>query len=316
MNTEEKQSSSDTGDKSTTMDTFINSVSVKLPVCWRDNIALWFAQAESQFMNSRVKDDFTKYNIIVAALDVDTLRCVSDVVIKPPAADKYTFLKTSLIERLQDSEEKRLTRLLTGLQLDDRKPSGLLRHMIELAGPALAESAIIRTLWLQRLPQHVQAILSSLPGDNLIQLASAADKILEVYQKTECGAVEKDHRKDSNSNQELNVCSVLQSLQEQISTLTHEVKQLKMTQNDGHGRAHNYYERRDYSPRREWKQPSSSFRNPARRPRSNSRGRTDNNNSTTGYCRYHDKFGEKSFKCYQPCSFNRNKSGNDKGNSQ
>lgn len=130
----------------------INHVTVRLPPCWRENISLWFVQAAAQFVNSCIKEDFTKYNIIIAALDSQTLQCVSDIVTHPPTTDKYSNLKAALIDRLQDSAEKRLTRLLTGIQLEDRKPTGLLRHMLELAGPTLAESAIVRTLWLQRLP--------------------------------------------------------------------------------------------------------------------------------------------------------------------
>lgn len=320
MNPEDIQANSNTSDNLSTMDNQINSVSVKLPLCWRDNIALWFAQAECQFTNSRIKDDCTKYNIIVAALDAETLKCVSDLVIKPPATEKYALLKKNLIERLQDSEEKRLTRLLTGLQLDDRKPSDLLRHMLELAGPALAENAIIRTLWLQRLPQHVQAILSTLPGDNLLQLASAADKILEVYQKTECGAINKNQSKTSNYNQEPNVCSILQNLQEQIITLTQELQQLKIRQYDDRGRIPNYQNHRSQSPHRAWRHPSPSsstrYNERRQRSRSRSRGRNEDNRSNNGYCFYHEKYGKKAHKCQQPCKFTRNTAENERGNSQ
>lgn len=331
MNDDEPQAS--TGNKGTSrkMETAVHSVAVKLPTCWRDNIALWFAQAECQFTNSRIKDDCTKYNIIVAALDAETLKCVSDIVINPPPSEKYASLKKSLIERLQDSEEKRLTRLLTGLQLDDRKPTGLLRHMIELAGPALAENAIVRTLWLQRLPQHVQAILSTLPGDNLFQLAAAADKILEVYQKTECDAVERDHhRQNDNNNQayharQQNVSTVLQKLQEQISTLTQELQQLKMQQYDGRGRSSNFYNVRSQSPRREWRHPSPStssrYDDRALRTRQRSRSRprersAGNQNNNNGYCYYHERYGTQAHKCQQPCTFTRNTAGNERGNLQ
>lgn len=304
MNPEDNQTSP------TTMDTSINSVSVKLPICWRDNIALWFAQAESQFTNSRVKDDFTKYNIIVAALDADTLRCVSDVVIKPPAADKYNFLKTCLIERLQDSEEKRLARLLTGLQLDDRKPTGLLRHMVELAGPALAESAIIRTLWLQRLPQNVQAILSAIPENNLFQLASAADKILEVYDKTECGAVDREHQRSNNHNQTANsrpepdLSSTLRRLQEQIMALTEEVHQLKTSRHGNDSGTQNFFNRNDNYRRRAGRHPSPAYSNSARRNRSKSRGKpADLPNDAGKICYYHSRYGAKAYKCTKPCDF-------------
>lgn len=61
-------------------ETSINHVTVRLPPCWRENISLWCVQAEAQFVNSRIKEDFTKYNIIIAALDSQTPQCVSDIV--------------------------------------------------------------------------------------------------------------------------------------------------------------------------------------------------------------------------------------------
>lgn len=290
-------------------ETSIHHVSVRLPSCWRSNISLWFAQAEAQFTNSRIKEDFTKYNIIVAALDAETLQCVSDIVINPPVKDKYCTLKASLIDRLQDSEEKRLTRLLTGLQLEDRKPTGLLRHMLELAGPALAESAIVKTLWLQRLPQHVQAILSALPDNNLNQLALAADKIVDVYQATECGAVDHD-TKPGTSRSERNDTS-MQDLLEQVAALTHEVKLLKMSQVHNRDRPSTYSEHRSQSPRRN-NSRQNNYRNPASRPRSRSRGRSPNK-APNGYCRLHAKFGENAYRCQQPCTFRSKRSGNDGG---
>lgn len=292
----------------------INHVAVRLPACWRDNIALWFAQAEAQFTNSRVKDDFTKYNFIVAALDPVSLRCVSDIVINPPAKDKYILLKTTLINRLQDSEDKRLTQLLTGLQLEDRKPTELLRHMQELAGPTLTESAIVKTLWLQRLPQHVQAILSALPVDQLPQLASAADKIVEVYQPAECGAVDRRNQ-PGPSKPEDSSNSILIQLQKQIASLTDELRQLKMERNNTPTHSYAFHEQRSYKPRRNWQQNTSSQKLPAGRNRSNSRGRSPRR-ASTGTCIYHTRYGDNAHRCIKPCNFVSKPSGNDRGSSQ
>lgn len=280
--------------------TSVNHVTVRLPPCWKENISLWFVQAEAQFANSRIKEDFTKYNIIIAALDSTTLQCVSDIVTNPPTSDKYANLKAALIDRLQDSAERRLTRLLTGIQLEDRKPTGLLRHMLELAGPSLAESAIVRTLWLQRLPQHVQAILSALPDNDINQLATAADKILDVYQSTDCSAVE--HRsKPSSSHQEPVEQSLLLQLQKQITALSREVSQLRIAKNE---QKPNHSGRRNQSPHRG-----------SNRARSGSRNRSPNRNPD-GKCFYHAKFGDNAYKCKRPCTHGKKAAGNANGISQ
>lgn len=284
----------------------VHHVSVRLPPCWKDNIPLWFVQAESQFANSRIKDDFTKYNIIVAALDAQMLQSVSDIVTNPPTSNKYDTLKNALVDRLQDSAEKRLTRLLTGIQLDDRKPTELLRHMMQLAGPTLAESAIVRTLWLQRLPQNVQAILSALADNNVQQLASAADKIIDVYQTSECSAVQHSNEPSTSGSQNMET-SVLLQLQKQISALTREVSQLKLQQNNQYP---NFRGRRNQSPRRNYGQ-----QNFTRRPRSRSRDKSPNR-PQAGYCSFHRRFGEKAYRCYQPCSFKKENPENDNGISQ
>ena len=47
-------------------------------------------------------------------------------------------------------------------------------------------------------------------------------------------------------------------------------------------------------------------RNQSRNGRSRSRPRSDSpagNNSNSNLCYYHNKFGERAFKCIQPCSF-------------
>lgn len=272
----------------------LHHIGVKLPTCWKENIILWFIQAEAQFSNARITSDSTKYFTVVASLDAEAIKTVSDVVTSPPAVNKYLTLKNTLIARYQESEDKRLTRLLTRLQLGDRKPSELLRVINELAGPDLADNAFTRAIWMQQLPHHAQAILSTLPGDNLPQLAAAADKIVEVYQKSECDALEKDHRQNRNNNQVYNtkqepiVSSMLQNLQEQLITLTQEFRQLKTRQYDDRGRTSNYQKHRSESTRRAWRQPSPS-------------------SSTRGYCFYHVKFGENAHNCQQPCNFSHRK---------
>lgn len=293
--------------------TDVQHVTVRLPSCWKHHIALWFAQAEAQFVNSRIKDDLTKYYIIIAALDSEALQCVSDIVIKPPANEKYLRIKSALIERLQDSEEKRLTQLLTGIQLQDRKPSELLRHMTELAGPAIAESNIVKTLWLQRLPQQVQAILSAIPDNNLDQLASAADKIVDVYQTTECTAVDNRNQPGTSRMESENI--ILLQLQNQMAALTEEMKKLKMNNNNPYNHQTNFRGRRHQSPRRYNNHQPHSTSNNSWRPRTGSRGRSPQK-SSNGYCSAHAKYGDKAYKCFKPCTFHRNQSGNDKGSPQ
>ena len=81
------------------------------------------------------------------------------------------------------SQQLRLQQLLQGEQLGDRKPSQLLRRMVQLLGDQASEhtSVFLKELFLQRLPPNVTMILASTPGNNTVQdLATLANKIMEV----------------------------------------------------------------------------------------------------------------------------------------
>ncbi|GFY00947.1 uncharacterized protein TNCV_1363531 [Trichonephila clavipes] len=92
----------------------------------------------------------------------------------------YEKLKNQLINRLSLSEEQRVRKLLGREKLGDRKPSQFLRHLRSLAGDIKIKHTLLRSLLLQRLPPHVQAILqrqSTLEPD---QMTDMADRIMEV----------------------------------------------------------------------------------------------------------------------------------------
>lgn len=98
--------------------------------------------------------------------------------LNPPAADKYPTLKSRLISEFSDSEQRRIKAVLSEFTLGDEKPTHLLRKMKQLAGNILSDE-ILKMRWLQRLPNHVQAILS-VSDDGLEKLAVMANKIHEM----------------------------------------------------------------------------------------------------------------------------------------
>lgn len=157
----------------------IGRVAVRAPPFWKENPALWFRQLESQFHINAITSSETKYHIAVAALDTAVINQVSDVVMNPPAANiMYETLKSRLQDRFAESEERRFKKLLNNIELGDKKPSHLWREMRELAGTRV-EDGFLRSLWLQRLPAQIQAILSTDDGD-IPRLLVTADRIHEV----------------------------------------------------------------------------------------------------------------------------------------
>ncbi|XP_075991234.1 uncharacterized protein LOC142986597 [Anticarsia gemmatalis] len=125
-------------------------VSVRLPPFWPDKPAVWFAQVEAQFEIAGIVADRTKYNYVVGQID----------------------------HKLAEAQKVR--KLLSDEELGDRKPTQFLRHLRSLARDSLSDQGILRQLWLQRLPQSIQAILASQPELTLDKLAELADKIVEL----------------------------------------------------------------------------------------------------------------------------------------
>ncbi|GFU01410.1 uncharacterized protein TNCV_54111 [Trichonephila clavipes] len=92
-------------------------------------------------------------------------------------SDKYHTLSQRLITQFSDSETQKINKL-TDLQLGDEKPSHLLRKMKELSNGQLQDD-FLQSLWLQRMPPHIQTVLSA-SSEPLDKLAIIADKRLLV----------------------------------------------------------------------------------------------------------------------------------------
>lgn len=249
----------------------INRISVKVPPFWRDNPVIWFRQIESQFINSGITVESSKYHLVVGHIETDVLAQVSDIIDPPPEKDPYNTLKKRLIEVFSDSEEKKLKKLLQDIDLGDKRPSVLLRQMQELAGP-LVGAELLKSLWLQRLPAQMQAILAS-SDIELKKLAAMADKIADVTSPNQLSSIDlKGTTNDSGATQK-----VLNDLQHQISDLNRKVDKLFVACSRSRSRSRNS---------------------------SKQRGLVNRSPSRNTVCWYHVRFGEKATKCIKPCSFN------------
>ncbi|GFT08038.1 retrovirus-related Pol polyprotein from transposon 297 [Nephila pilipes] len=94
----------------------------------------------------------------------------------------FTALRNRLCSQYADSEEQRLCDLISGMQLGDRKPSRLLLEMRSKTGNRMTEE-LLKSLFLQRLPTHVQQILA-ISNDQLEKLAEKTGGIMAVVGHT------------------------------------------------------------------------------------------------------------------------------------
>lgn len=154
-----------TDDQSDVSSSNIARVTIRPPPFWKVNPNLWFAQLEAQFNIAGITADSTKFYHVLSAMESDILNTVSDIVLHPPAVDKYGTLKKRLVELHSESQESKIRRLLQGLELGDQRPSQLLTRMRNLAGEAVGEP-LLKSLWLSRLPANTQGILLAAPSIN------------------------------------------------------------------------------------------------------------------------------------------------------
>lgn len=244
------------------------NVHVRAPPFWRANPALWFAQLEAQFDVYRISKDKMRYNHAVSALDTQILEQVSDIILDPPDDERYQTLKKRLLEVFADSEQQKLKKLLMDLKLNDKRPSQFLREIKSLAGTSLSTDTI-RTLWLQRLPGQVHAILST-TSEDVDHLAIMADKIIEAL-PYEVNAINKNNPFRSEGE--------IESLTRAVSELTTRISNFE-----------------NNSKRFRSRMQSRSRSRPRIRTRSASK-------EGKKICFYHRKFATQARRCVKPCEF-------------
>lgn len=282
------------------------SLSMRIPPVWHQRLRLWFAQFEA-IMKPLRQGDQAMFDIVIRQLDKQDLDIVDHLILKPPETNKYEALKTKLLAFYEDSDERRLDRLLAETELGDLKPSQLLRRMQHLAGDGMTDHTV-RNLWMRHLPPSVRAVLAVTSTiattADIDELAKMADKIMESTQMshnsaavgTSIAAVDAHKSAPASSNQDIN---------EKLEFLMREIAELK-TQKWQNSQQHYNNWSRDREPQHTRQRSRSRPRIP--RPQPAAAASDDSRAPVTGslnsgICYYHRRFGSKAIKCTRPCNF-------------
>ncbi|GFT68390.1 hypothetical protein TNCV_659811 [Trichonephila clavipes] len=166
----------------------MSAVSIKIPPFWTDRPEIWFYQVEAQFQISRISLEETKFHYLVSQLEPKYVENIWDIV-NSKSDTKYTDSKNRLLSLFKESENLRIKRLLTGIELRDMKPSQLLQKLKTVATSDISDN-LIKTLWLEKLPESIKNILV-VSDENLSKLAVMADKISDMTPRTEIFATGK-----------------------------------------------------------------------------------------------------------------------------
>ena len=140
---------------------------------------LWFSLFEMELQNRLVLGDGQKFMQLMPRLPASVVIKLEELITTPPAENAYTTAKSKVLEIVQQSRRERIESFLQGLVLGDKKPSTLLQEMRAVAPASELSDEWLKELWMGRLPDSLQAIMSSFIDQDLKQLSQAADNVLK-----------------------------------------------------------------------------------------------------------------------------------------
>ncbi|XP_036339732.1 uncharacterized protein LOC118749049 [Rhagoletis pomonella] len=255
----------------------------KLPPFWREEPEIWFLQIKSSFNLAGISQDSTKFEYLPSHLDKSILYVVKDIIRSPPAQGRYRAMKPRIIQHFTESEESQLKQLLNNLELGDQKPSHLTHRIKSLAGSKVSDN-VLRTLFLERLPEKFKCILAVTEAAQLDKLSNLADKSFEQFSPTSMSIAELG-QKNVRSDLPRPVASSLSELPDLLPKLDSIISRIEAIEN----------------------RTRASHRVNSSRHRSSQSRSKSRNSKDLGLCWYHWRFAEKATKCLQPCAFKNSK---------
>lgn len=264
-----------------------SAAAVRLPTFTPAKPALWFALIERYFEAAKITTEAAKFTHAVLSLDARYTAEIEDLILRPHADQPFTTLKEQLVKRLSASQEEKIRELLEKATIGDRKPSQFLRELRSLGGTVFNDD-VLRTIWSSRLPNDMQAILSTQQTLSLDQLADLADNINATYKNGGTQHVSEASQNPTPAEERL------------YSMITQMFAELRAEMNDSVKREISAVQRTGRSTDRTTNHHHSQPRN-----RSSSRKRSFNSE----FCWYHNRFGANARKCTPPCTFSGNATG-------
>lgn len=254
----------------------LNAMRISPPELNTADIHTFFYALENWFevWNISPKSDIKRYNLLKAQIPTRLLPELRHILENVPEKGKYAAAKKAIIQHFEESQRSRLHRLLSEMNLGDRKPSQLLSEMRRTANGAIADSMLL-DMWIGRLPPYVQSAVIAAPhsAEEKVKVADAVTDSFALYSRMNPYPSVSEVRSDE-----------IERLTRQIADLTQRFEQLLQT--------------------------SSSRERSRARSRSRSRPSTRPDSRTSrGWCYYHQRFGARATNCRPPCSFNSQQPG-------
>ncbi|VDO89873.1 unnamed protein product, partial [Schistosoma margrebowiei] len=125
-------------------------------------------------------DTPAQFLAVVKALPREFNRYVTSSMFTSDVSEPYEILKRSILKRGDLTDRKRLDQLFNNIDLQHGSATDMLQRMREVIGLRTFDEGLFKQLFLSKLPQQVQAVLVSFQNNALNELATSADRILEI----------------------------------------------------------------------------------------------------------------------------------------
>lgn len=175
------------GDQAAAAELAAISLETRIPDFWTDMPRVWFSQVES-ILSPQKAGETTSYNVVVAKLGKEVIRQVADIVANPPEHDRYKKLKERLLQIYEESETRKIQKLISEIELGDQRPTQLLRRMRELANGKMEDEAL-KAIWQKQLPSSINTVLAAISSDDLNNLAVVADRVMDSSRSSQVASV-------------------------------------------------------------------------------------------------------------------------------
>ncbi len=95
---------------------------------------MWLTVVDSQFVTRGITQELTKFHYVVGALTPDLADRLRHIICNPPSDKPYTAMREAITKLTALSDRQRYMGLMNDVELGDRTPSQLLRHLENLIG--------------------------------------------------------------------------------------------------------------------------------------------------------------------------------------
>ncbi|XP_014787829.1 uncharacterized protein LOC106881828 [Octopus bimaculoides] len=204
------------------------SVTILLPPSTGDSI-ISFAQLEASFEGNRVTTE-KNYNIMLSNLLPLMSNEIRDLLTDPVRPGSYSSVKEEILNKTSSSKQKRFAKLFNNEQLDDAKPSQLLRRMRELLGSQLIEEPFLKVIFFNKLLNNMQTLLPTVKEQSsLKQLADLSDGILDISSSSENSRVSQIDRETVNALSSISseLKDINRDYEKQFKMLTDKIENLQ-----------------------------------------------------------------------------------------